>query len=66
MHFLSDLSLQEVDLILEGLSELPAKRSFVLMTKIRAVVSEQIEEEKKKEEKKDEWDRNPPSHCLFT
>jgi hypothetical protein len=54
MHFLSDLSLQEVDLILEGLSELPAKRSFVLMTKIRAVVSEQIEEEKKKEEKKDE------------
>jgi hypothetical protein len=36
------------------------------MTKIRAVVSEQIEEEKKKEEKKDEWDRNPPSHCLFT
>lgn len=48
-----ELSVDEVNLILEGLHELPAKRSIVLILKLDKEASTQLEKLKENQSKKE-------------
>lgn len=49
MNYILNLNLEEVNLILTGLGELPAKQSLEMILKLQKEVGEQIQKSKKEE-----------------